>query len=390
MTTPNRARALVLVALSAAAGLVACGTADSGANAAVVATDPQPADGSRRVRVDSAQLKQLQLEELSPNAPAAAIKATGTIEFNADRTAKLLPPVSGQVQDLSVNVGDRVRKNDTLFMLSSREVAAAVADHMASHKDVELAEKTNAMTKDLFEHQAASRMALEQSESELGKARSRLLQTEESLRVIGFDPHGEDWTTPIHPRIAIRAPIDGTVIERTVTEGQFVGSETAPLMTIADLSSVWVQGDIFERDLRHVSVGQRADVSTPAYPADHFSAQVSRIASIVDAQTRTAKVLFLVANPGARLKPGMFASISLYLPEGGPVLTVGAKAVFVEEGHSFAYVQTGAEEFARRPVEAAAIGSDRLRILKGLDPGDRVVSDGVLLLRQLEADAAGR
>jgi membrane fusion protein, heavy metal efflux system len=357
--------------------------------AAAASASVAPPTARGLVRLDDSQLAQVRIEELSTNAPASTIKATGTIEFDADRTAKLLPPVSGQVQNLAVNVGDRVRKGDVLFVLNSREAAAAVADHVASHKDLELAEKTFAMTKDLFEHQAASRIALEQSESELAKARSKVMQTEENLQVLGLDPHAnESDAMRVQARIPVRTPIAGTVIERTVTNGQFVGSETSPLVTVADLSSVWVQGDIFERDLRHIAIGQRADVIASAYPTDRFSAQVSRIASVVDAQTRTAKVRFLVANPGERLKPGMFASISLYLSDATTALTLPAKAVFVENGRAFAYVQTGPGEFARREVETVASGSDRVRVVRGVQAGDRVVSDGVLLLRQLEADAS--
>src|SRR5262249_43932929 len=144
--------------------------------------------------------------------------------------------------------------------------------------------------------------------------------------------------------------------------------------------------DVFERDLPNISNGQRADVTTAAYPSDKFSAQVSRIGATVDAQTRTAKVRFLVANPGDRLKPGMFASISLYLPETTSGLTLPAKAVFVENGQTYAYVQTAPQEFIRRPIESAASGADRVRVVHGLAAGDHVVSDGVLLLRQLESD----
>ena len=96
------------------------------------------------------------------------------------------------------------------------------------------------------------------------------------------------------------------------------------------MSSVWVQADVFERDLRHITTGQQADVTTAAYPSDRFNARVSRIASTVDPQTRTAKVRFLVVNPAERLKPGMFASITLFLAESGDALTIPAKAAFVE------------------------------------------------------------
>jgi cobalt-zinc-cadmium efflux system membrane fusion protein len=378
---------MMLALLFITTAVTGCDAPTPSTAASAAASDGNEPPGSRSaVRLVASQLQQVRIEEISGHAPAEAIKATGTVEFNADRTAKLLPPVPGQVQNLAVNVGDTVHKDDVLFVLSSREVAAAVADHLTSHKDLELAEKTFAMTKDLFEHQAASRIALQQSESELAKASSKVTQTEEVLQVLGLEPHGEDDAARVQPRIPVRAPIAGTVIERSVTNGQFVGPENAPLITIADLSSVWVQGNIFERDLRYIAVGQKADVTTDAYPADHFIAQVSRIGSTVDEQTRTAKVRFLVANPGARLKPGMFTSISLYLSEPPSALTVPAKAVFVENGLTFTYVEVGTGQFARREIETVASGSDRLRVVRGLKPRDRVVSDGVLLLRQLEAN----
>jgi cobalt-zinc-cadmium efflux system membrane fusion protein len=386
---PSRTRRLALSALAATIALAGCrGVAPSFDASAAASPAAEPAKTQSGVHLDASQLKQIRIEELSPGSRPSTIKATGTIEFNADRMAKLLPPVSGQVQDLAVNSGDTVRSNDVLFVLSSREAAAAVADHLASHKDLELAQKTFAMTKDLYEHQAASRMALEQSESELAKARSKVKQTEEVLEVLGLDPDAEDDLARVQPRIPVRTPIEGTVIERSVTNGQFVSPETSPLMTIADLSSVWVQGDIFERDLRFISIGQKADVTTAAFPSDRFSAKVSRIGSVVDAQTHTAKVRFLVANRGARLKPGMFASINLYLSDDAAALTVPAKAVFVENGQTFAYVQSGPQDFVRRHIETAASGSERLRVVRGVITGDRVVSDGVLLVRQLEADSS--
>jgi RND family efflux transporter MFP subunit len=193
--------------------------------------------------------------------------------------------------------------------------------------------------------------------------------------------------THLQSRIPVRTPIAGTVIERNVTNGQFVGPDNPPLVTIADLSNVWVQADVFERDVHSISIGQKADVTTTAYPDEHFLAHVSNIGSVVDAQTRTAKVRVLVANRDLRLKPGMFISVRLSLPNTDSTLTVSAKAVFVENSKSFAYLQTGAQAFVRREVETAARGSDRLKVLRGLAAGDRVVSDGVLLLRQLETDA---
>ena len=302
--------------------------------------------------------------------------------------ARILSPVSGQVQDLHLNVGDDVKKGQTLFVLSSREIAAAVADHVGSHKDLELSEKTFAMTRDLFEHDAASRIALQQAENDLAKSRAKVAQTEEVLRVLGFD-FGEGRGAALASRMPVRAPIAGTVIERTMTNGQFVGTESTALLTIADLSTVWVQADVFERDLSRIAAGQKADVTTAAYPDDHFGAEVARIGTVVDAQTRTAKMRFVVANPGLRLKPGMFATAELHVPSASAAaLTLPSKAVFVENGRSYAYVEADRATFVRRELETQSGTGDRVRVSRGLAPGDRVVTDGVLLLRARESDGS--
>src|SRR5262249_43935308 len=201
-----------------------------------------------RLHLDEAQLGQIKIEALATRSGGGAIRATATVEFNGDRIARILAPVAGQVQDLKLNIGDDVRRGETIFVLSSREVATAIADHLASQKDLDLSEKTYAMTRDLFEHQAASRMAMQQSENDVAKARARVAQTVEVLRVLGFDEQAVD-SGVLPPHVPIRAPISGVVTERTVTNGQFVGGESTPLLTIADLSSVWVQADVFERDL---------------------------------------------------------------------------------------------------------------------------------------------
>jgi membrane fusion protein, heavy metal efflux system len=344
--------------------------------------------GESRLHLGEEQLVEIRVEELTMRIAGDVIRTTGTVEFNADRMARILTPVSGQVQELRLNVGDDVHRGDTLFVLSSREVASAIADHLASQKDLDFSEKTFAMTKDLFDHQAASRISLQQAENDLAKARAKVAQTAEMLRVLGFDESAIANSGALLSRVPVRASISGTITERTITNGQFVGAESTPLLTIADLSTVWVQADVFERDLHRIAAGQKADVTTAAYPDDRFSAEVARIGTVVDAQTRTAKLRFVVANPGLRLKPGMFTTATLQVSGGTPALTVPAKAVFVENGRSYAYVQTGFAEFTRRAVETIPGGGDRVRITRGLSAGDHIVTDGVLLLRARETDGA--
>jgi membrane fusion protein, heavy metal efflux system len=335
-------------------------------------------------QLEEAMLSQVKTEELQEQPISMLLMTTGKVQFNEDHMARILAPVNGQVLQLNIKVGDIVHQGETLFFMKSREVAAAVTEHLESHKDLDLAEKTFAMTKDLFEHQAASRISLQQAESEVAKERARVARNEEALRVLGVDVHESDSYGDMSSRIPIKTPLSGTVIERHLTEGQFVQPDSNPLLTIADLSSVWVLADIFERDLHRVQVGQKAEVTTEAYPENQFVARVSYISDVIDPATRTVKVRFLVSNPGPKLKPEMFASVKLFLDESVRGLTVPVKAVFTESGRNFVYVRVNNREFARRLVEIAPDGTARLRVSSGLKAGDKIVSEGAVLLRQQE------
>jgi cobalt-zinc-cadmium efflux system membrane fusion protein len=180
------------------------------------------------------------------------------------------------------------------------------------------------------------------------------------------------------------------IVDRNAANGQLVGPENGPVVSVADLSTVWVDADVFERDLRHIAVGQAADVTTTAYPDDRFAARVSRIGAVVDSQTRTAKVRFLVTNRGNRLKPGMFTSTTLFMPAPASALSVPESAAFVEGGKTYTYVQVGERTFHRTAIDVVPSGSKRLEVRSGLDANARVVVDGVLFLRQLETSADPR
>ena len=374
----------VLCAALAGAG---CRAHEIEATSAAPATPPATAPPPGVLQLTPESIVHIRVDETRGTDGPQALTVTGKVQFAEDRIARILPPVSGQVQQLKAQVGDAVHAGEVLFMLNSRDVAAAFAEHIAAHRDLDLSQKTFAMTQDLFEHQAASKISLQQAENDVAKQTARLQQDEQVLHVLGVDMPESSEQLVVAPRVPVRTPITGVVTDRTVSDGQFVDSQTQPLLTIADLSTVWVLGDVFERNLRDISVGQRAEVTTAAYPDGRFMARIVQIGSVVDPETHTVSVRFLVSNPNGRLKPGMFATVSLYLPPGGNSLTVPASAVFMEDGRSFSYVQTGDRTFMRRAISTLPDGGKRVRVVAGLHAGDRVVVDGVLLLRQEEEQA---
>lgn len=340
------------------------------------------AEGPVVLKVEGEMLHSLKLEKVHEEMRQVVLSATGKLGFNEDEVARIIAPVNGQVQQLGIKIGSEVRKGDRLFFLNSRDAAAAMTDNMEETKDLELALKTQRMAKDLFEHQAGSRMAVEQSQRDVEKAKARVTRTEEALRILGVAPSTDG---KLDPRIPVLSPRAGTVIERSVTEGQFVQPEHEPLVIISDLSTLWAQADIFERDMRNVKVGQRAQLTTAAYPDRVFSAQVSYMAQVIDSETRTVKVRFTVANPGRTLKPEMFVSVRLFLNESEKCILVPTSAVFAIGEKNFAYKKASADQFVRVEVKEDGSEGGRMRVVSGLTPGDEIVSAGALLLRQMEA-----
>jgi cobalt-zinc-cadmium efflux system membrane fusion protein len=325
--------------------------------------------------------KEVRVEAVASTQLSATLKAYGKIQFNEDHTGVVLAPLPGLVSRLSVKVGDGVRKSDPLFMVSSREITAAVGDYIDSRKDLELSEKTFAMTKDLYENHAAAAIALRQAENDQAKARGRVARTMSALKALGVDLQGEDITS----LVPVRSPLNGTVIERKVTEGQFVTGDGTALVTIADLSTVWMVADLFERDLPKVCVGQKAEVTTIAYPGDPFAGRVERISDVVDPTTRTVKVRVVVPNTNGRLKPEMFASALLFMKEAEPALTIPAHAAFIEGGRNYVYAETAPGRFQRRRVSVLPAPEGRLRVVEGLGSADRIASEDVMLLRAQES-----
>jgi cobalt-zinc-cadmium efflux system membrane fusion protein len=182
-------------------------------------------------------------------------------------------------------------------------------------------------------------------------------------------------------RVVIRAPINGTIVERKVGAGQYVKPDMPdPLFMISDLSTVWVIADVFESYLAKIHVGQSVEITVPAYPERRFPARISFINPTVDNETRTVHVRCSVPNPGGLLKPDMFALIDIGAALPQRVAAVPTGAIFTKGADSFVFVEESPEHFRRRQVRPGRAIDGATVIEEGLKPGERVATRGVLLL----------
>lgn len=376
----------------AAAGLcasLACGRA--GAPEATAQAAAPAVAGTVVIPPDSPMLGQITRARVRvADLPTDEVVAPGKIDANPNRVSKVVLPVAGRVTSVLVKMGDAVGKDQPLLTLQSPDADAAMSTYLSAQAAVTQARaafvKAQAdfdRSSDLFAHNAvakkdvlANESALAQATAGVDQTRAALEQSARRLTVLGLRP-GD-----FQQEVVVRAPLAGKVLELTVVPGEYRNDTSASLMTIADLSSVWVTSQVPESYIRFVQIGERVEISLVAYPGELFEGHVSRIADTVDPQTRTVKVQAEMDNRGGRLRPEMFGSIHhIESTAPTPVLPVGA--VVQGDTHAVVFVETAPGRFEERQVTIGKRAGDVVRVLGGVKPGDSVVVDGVMLLKGL-------
>lgn len=376
---------LALVALAASAG-AGCHRASQPSS-----TPHETAESARIITLapDSPQLKQIRVAVVrEEDTPADVVTAPGKIEAIPSRVSRVLPPVAGRVVSVLVNVGDKVVVGQPVAVMDSPDADAAIsavlqaeAGESQARSALLKAQKDLERLRDLYAHQAVAQKDLLQAEKDEAQAEQAVKQAQAVVRqarsradLLGLKP--EDFGQ----KISIRAPISGKVLDLQVAPGEFRNDLNAALMTIADLSMVWVTSEVPENMIRFVQPGERVEIELTAYPGEKFHGRVAQIADTVDPQTRTIKVRAEIENPSGRLRPEMFGRIRhVNSMQRLPVIPLGA--VVELHGRSFVFVERAPGRFEEVEVTPGERMGDRMPILAGIRAGDRIVVDGVMLLR---------
>ena len=335
---------------------------------------------SARLDPGSPRLKFVKIETVQPSDAAALVALTGKVSFDEEHTQRVASPIDGRVTAILCKPGDKVKAGQPLIELSSPTVGQIQSDALKALQDLGLSQKASERGKKLMADGAISTKELTQIEADLRKATSDVARTTAQLRALGISPTEPAVT------VALRARVDGTVVDRNVLTGQEIRADsTTPLLTITELSTVWVVADAYEQDLASVQVGANVSVHVPAYPGESFPGKVVHIHDTVDPDTRTVKVRCVLANPGGRLKPEMFAKAELSSPGGPKVLIIPSKAV-LSDGDQNIVLVVGADNIPRSTkVEVGPESAGKVQVLKGLNPGDRIVTQGALFMQREQA-----
>jgi len=351
------------------------------------------------------QTSAIEVEIVATGTIAGAITATGKILVPEDRVAVIGPVNEGRIVRLYAGQGTRVRKGQKLADLESADIDQAEADYLkaladyenarrSSSAEVKLAQENYDRAKLLYEQRITAGKNLQAAEHDLEVAkaaaensvngtRAALTAARRHLLILGLNDSTIDSLTKrtdLAAVFSLNSPIDGIVVERNATVGASVGTD-ANLFKIIDLSRVWIDANVFEKDLQQVRLGQEVKLTVPAFPGTTFSGRVILINSVVDPDTRTVKVRTEVANPDGRLKPDMFANVQIVTALNRTAISIPQSAVLNDEGKTIVFVAEG-NNYKKRQVQAGIQSNDRVEIVDGLTAGDKVVVKGNYLLLQ--------
>jgi membrane fusion protein, heavy metal efflux system len=372
----------VLAGLSLALAVLLTGCGASG-KTDPKAEAPPPAnvirDGDLNViKVDHAE--QFPLVTTTRLDTAPELHVTGVVSPDVSRTVPVISLASGRVVDMRARLGDSVKKGQLLMRIQSADVSSAFSDYRKAQTDEILARAQLGRAKLLYEKGAMAQKEVEVAEDAAAKAKVDVETTAERLHVLGTDLN--------HPSgiIDIFAPVSGVITEQNVTAAAGVKTlDNSPnLFTVSDLSYIWILCDVYENDLSNVHLGEFAEVRLNAYPGRVFAARIGNLGSVLDPNLRTAKVRLELRNPGL-MRPGMFVTATFHGLKKQTRAVVLASAVLHLHDREWVYVPSGGNSFRRVEVVGGNMIPPNLQeVLSGISPGDRVVSNALVLQNTVE------
>jgi cobalt-zinc-cadmium efflux system membrane fusion protein len=297
------------------------------------------------------------------------------VEADPTRTVKVLPPVTGRVMDLKVQLGERVKEGDVLAIIDSSDLGQAIADDDKARAALKFTKQVLDRLMLLEKTAAISVKDREQAQSDYAQAQAEYVRSEARLRTIGITAD-QKIDTRLLP---LKSPVAGSLIDMELAQGAFINDPTAAVMTIADLETVWVTANVPEKDIALVAQGQSVDVVFTAYPDEVFKGKVLFVSDVLDPDTRRTKVRIAFANPDLRLKPNMFANVT-FLAREQTVAMVPTNALILKNQSDVVFVEVEPWVFEARHVDVAFQHGDQAIIARGLTAGERVVVKGGVLL----------
>jgi membrane fusion protein, heavy metal efflux system len=381
--TRPRGCALAIVVVAPLLSLIGCGSPKPAAAGSSPPADAATAQPSL-LTVPPEQLAHLKVTAVRKTTWTNTVHTTGTVDWNNDRTTPAITQVSGPIVRIVAEPGQTVAQGQPLLYVNSPDVTNAIATYKHARTHQELAQRTLSRSADLLAHHAIAQKDYEGAESDFNDAVTDVQNSLQALRIFGITEQeieaAQHNGTAISPQLAVRSPIAGVVVQKLVSPGLLIQAGATTCFVISDVSSVWVQGHVFDRDLPSVHVGDSVIETNPSL-AEVFHGTVEYIGAMLDPATRTTPVRIVTRNTDGVLKKDMFVDAAIHTRTTRNVLVAPVSALLHNaQNEPFVYVEVRPGAFAQRLVAVDGQQDGLAEIVSGLHEGEQVVSEGSLFL----------
>jgi cobalt-zinc-cadmium efflux system membrane fusion protein len=336
-----------------------------------------PAEGVVCLSGEAAEIVGIKTEQVGRGECKSVLKRMGKVLAPQTQTAIVSHAFPARVAEIHVNIGDWVKQGQALITLDSQEVGRAKSEFYKAIAAAELAKLNFDREQRLLSDGIGVKKNFVAAEAEQKVAQANLEAAEKTLHVLGFTEEQVKEITATHqinPTITLYSPIAGKVVRIDAVLGALIDQSTE-ILTIIDPTLLWVDAEAYETDIAKLKIGQPVEITVPAYPGEVFHGKVSYIGDVVDEETRKITVRAEVSNEQFRLKPGMFADVSILLNGGCQMLVVPSAAVLEEDKQKIVFVKEK-DRFVRREVQTGVVDGDYQEVVAGLKAGEKVVIQG--------------
>ncbi|WP_338875431.1 efflux RND transporter periplasmic adaptor subunit [Spirosoma sp. SC4-14] len=358
--TPLRQRALAAISgLLLLAGLSGCGSS------------AQPDDSTPGERHETNLLATAHFDTARMENAVNELNLTGKITFNQDQVVKVFPLVGGHIEKIKADLGDFVKQGQTLAVIRSGDLADLEQQGIAARGQLSVAQKNLQVTEDMANAGLSSQRELVASKEQLLAAKGEVNRVNERRRILGGN--GSVYV--------VKAPMSGFIVEKTASPGMELRSDDPEnLFTISNLDRVWVMANVYESDLANVHEGDPATITTLSYPDKVFHGKIDKIFNVLDPDSKTLKVRVTLDNADYRLKPEMFANVSVTYAGRDQRVTIPSQAIVFDKNRNFVVAVNHENQPVVREVNVYKTVGSKTFLTDGLTPGDRVVTTNQLLI----------
>ncbi|WP_312749500.1 efflux RND transporter periplasmic adaptor subunit [Epilithonimonas hominis] len=313
-------------------------------------------------------------ETIKEESHSNMIISAGTIQAIPNHYAEVASPFSGRITNSYIKLGQRVNAGSPIFEILSSDYFSVQKDYNDAVNDVQLAQKNYHRQKDLVKHGVGIQKELEEAETDYKNKKNALNNASSALKVYN------NKTMGLGSPLIVRSPISGEVISNRIVNGQFLRNDSEAVVIIAELSKVWIAGEVKEKDIRFINKGDQVSVKVNAYPDQEITGKVYHIDDVVDEATRSLKVLIECDNPSRKLKPGMYANINYSVPAESAII-IPVSAVMQKDSSQFVWLKSGNNQYTRRKIITGDSIDKTVKIISGLQDGDVIISQGGIYLQ---------